>query len=45
MLVYTGIDYHKRTSTICFIFPDGKIEKKKVLSENLVKELVNRQNL
>ncbi len=45
MLVYTGIDYHKRTSTICFIFPDGKKEIKSVLSENLVKELVNRKNI
>ncbi|NOT79892.1 MAG: IS110 family transposase [Bacteriovoracaceae bacterium] len=45
MLVYTGIDYHKRTSTICFIFPDGKKDVKTVLSENLVKELVNRKNL
>lgn len=44
-LLYTGIDYHKRTSTICFLKSDGEKEIKTVLSENLVKELINRSDL
>lgn len=43
--VYTGIDFHKRTSTICFLEQNGKKEIKTILSDNLVKELVNRKNL
>lgn len=45
MTVYTGIDYHKRTSTICYLTKCGKRETKTVLSDNLVKELSNRANL
>jgi len=43
--VYTGIDFHKRTSTICFLKQDGQKETKTILSDNLVKELVNKSNL
>ena len=43
--VYTGIDFHKRTSTICFLDQNSKKEIKTILSDNLVKELVNRKNL
>jgi transposase len=43
--VYTGIDFHKRTSTICFLDKNGKKEIKTILSDNLVSELVNRKNL
>jgi transposase len=44
-LLYTGIDFHKRTSTICFLQHDGKKETKTISSDNLVQELVNRSNL
>ena len=45
MTVYTGIDYHKRTSTICYMTKSGKKETKTVLSDNLLKELANKANL
>jgi transposase len=44
-LLYTGIDFHKRTSTICFLKNDGTKEIKTINSDNLVTELVNRKNL
>lgn len=43
--VYCGIDYHKRTSTICLLNSSGNKEVKTVLSDNLLKELINRKNL
>ena len=45
MRVYCGIDYHKRTSTLCFINGDGQKEVKTVLSDNIFRELVNKKNL
>ena len=45
MKVYTGIDYHKRTSTICYLSEGGKSEVKTILSDNLVQELANKENL
>lgn len=45
MTLYTGIDYHKRTSTICYLDSSGKKELKTISSEKLVSELVNRKNL
>jgi transposase len=44
-LLYTGIDFHKRTSTICFLKNDGTKEIKTISSDNLVAESVNRKNL
>lgn len=43
--VYTGIDFHKRTSTICYLDKNDKEEIKTISSEKLVSELVNKQNL
>ncbi|MBF0301340.1 MAG: transposase [Oligoflexia bacterium] len=45
MIVYTGVDYHKRTSTVSFAKEDGKFETKTVLSDNLVSFLSNKKNL
>jgi transposase len=44
-ILYTGIDYHKRTSTICFLDQNDRKEIKTISSDNLLKELCNRQNL
>lgn len=43
--VYTGIDFHKRTSTICYLKQNGQKEIKTIMSDNLVKELVCKNNL
>jgi len=45
MTLYTGIDYHKRTSTICFLKSCGNKELKTIKSERLVAELANRSDL
>lgn len=45
MTVYTGIDFHKRTSTVSFIKDNGGYETKTILSENLVSYLSNRKEL
>ena len=45
MPLYTGIDYHKRTSTICFLDSQGNKDSKTVQSNRLVSELVNRKEL
>ena len=45
MTVYTGIDYHKRTATICYLTNCGKREIKTVSSDKLVQELANKKNL
>lgn len=44
-IVYTGIDYHKRTSTICYLKNDNTKETVTVKSDSLVQELVNKKNL
>jgi transposase len=44
-LLYCGIDYHKRTSTICYLEQNGKTEIKTVESKNLAQELSNKKNL
>lgn len=44
-IVYTGIDFHKRTSTICYLEDDGGLETKTIKSDSLVQELVNKKNL
>jgi transposase len=41
-LIFCGIDFHKNTSTICYIFPDGKEEIKTVRTSNLIAELSNK---
>lgn len=41
-VIFCGIDFHKHTSTICYLFPDGKEEIKTILTSGLVKELSNR---
>lgn len=43
--VYTGIDYHKRTSTICYLHENGSKEIKTILSDNLIKELTDKKDL
>jgi len=44
--VYAGVDFHKRTSTICFLnSKTNQKETKTVTSDNLVSELANRKNL
>lgn len=43
--VYTGIDFHKRTSTICYLKSCGEKETKTISSDSLVKELANKENL
>ena len=43
--VYCGIDYHKRTSTLCFIDHGGREEIKTISSDNVMRELANRKNL
>ncbi len=45
MTVYTGIDFHKRTSTICYLKDDGTKEIETVLSSNLVSHLSNKKDL
>ena len=45
MRVYTGIDYHKRTSTVCYLLESGKKETKTINSDYLVRELATRKNL
>lgn len=45
-ILYCGIDYHKRTSTICFLDSTEKSPQvQTVLSDNLVTVLANKQNL
>ena len=44
-LLYTGIDYHKRTSTICYLKNDGRKETKTISSDNLLSELINKKDL
>lgn len=44
-IVYTGIDYHKRTSTICYLKSDNKKETITVNSDKLILELSNKKNL
>jgi hypothetical protein len=41
-LIFCGIDFHKNTSTICYLFPDGKEEIKTVKTSNLIAELTNK---
>lgn len=41
-LIFCGIDFHKNTSTICYLFPDGKEEIKTVKTSNLISELSNK---
>jgi transposase len=43
--VYTGIDFHKRTSTICYLKSCGKRETKTINSNSLIEELSNKENL
>ena len=43
--VYTGIDFHKRTSTICYLKSCGKKETKTINSNSLIEELSNKENL
>jgi transposase len=45
MTVYTGIDFHKRTSTICFMQEDGTHKIEKILSSNLINHLIDRKDL
>lgn len=45
MTLYTGIDYHKRTSTICFLDSRGNKHLKTIQSGRIVAELVNRKDL
>lgn len=41
-VIFCGIDFHKNTSTLCFIFPDGTKEIKTISSSKVVTELANR---
>ena len=43
--VYTGIDFHKRTSTICYLKSDNNKEIVTVNSDKLVQELINKESL
>lgn len=43
--VYTGIDFHKRTSTICYLENEKKPKTITINSDNLVRELINKENL
>lgn len=44
-IVYTGIDFHKRTSTICYLKKDNKKEIITINSDKLVQELSTKENL
>jgi transposase len=41
-VIFCGIDFHKSTSTICYIFPDGKEEIKTIRTSNLITELSDK---
>jgi hypothetical protein len=44
-IVYTGIDFHKRTSTICYLKKDNKKEIITINSDKHVQELLTKENL
>ena len=41
-VIFCGIDFHKNTSTLCYLFPDGKEELKTIRTAGLLTELANK---
>lgn len=44
-VILCGIDFHKNTSTICYLFPDGKEELKTIRTSKLEEELRNKPKM